>query len=420
MLQKYRLVDSYLRGWKVILGAILMSSILLAANVSAAVTTSAHAHATTVHLASLQMETATVGWATDQHLASPKALFGGQILHTVDGGRQWINVTPPHVTFNEQPGPLSLPHDTVTDFVSPATAWAATETAVSYPGGSGTILLSVTHDSGSRWQQWTVHLPKLADAAVFNPTVDQVDFVNAHIGWMVFEPLIPPGGAMPGSYGMELWRTTNGGHTWVRVYQTAHGIGSPTFDSATNGWMILEASNRNLLPLYGVTLLERTLNGGQTWTAVSVNLIAGLNLAGLPPIFDGTHGILLTRLFPGIFAILRTANGGQHWGDLTTTPISVPSNWTGQKINLVSNQVFWILTPPKLWRSTNGGRAWTVQSAAPFLRAEHTKNGTYTKSIDFLNQQVGWLWNGPRNGPTVWMTTNAGRTWTSWSPVMIP
>ncbi len=404
------------RRWNGILGAILTSSLLVAANGSAALTPSAHVHPTTVHLTSLQMETATVGWATDWHLASPKALFGGQILHTVDGGRQWINVTPPHVTFNEQPGPLILPHDTVTDFVSPATAWAATETSVSYPSGSGTILLSVTHDSGVRWQQWTVHLPNLADRALFNPILNQVDFVNAHVGWMVFDPLIPPGGAMAGSFGMEVWRTTNGGHTWARVYQTAHGIGWPTFDNATSGWMFLESSNRNL-PLGGVDTLERTLNGGHTWTAVSVNLIAGLSLTGLPPIFDGRHGVLLTTLFPGIFAILRTANGGQHWGDLTTTPISVPSNWTGQQIaDLVSNQVFWILTPPKLWRSTNGGLDWTVQSAAPFLRAEHTKNGTYTKSIDFLNQQIGWLWNGP----TVWMTTSAGRTWTSWSPVMMP
>ena len=399
------------------IGVILMSSLLLASNVAAALTPSAHAHPTTVLLASLQMETATVGWATDSRLASPKALFGGQILHTVDGGRQWINVTPSHVTFNEQSGPLSLPHDTVTDFVSPATAWAATETSVSYPSGSGTILLSVTHDSGVHWQQWTVHLPNLADRALFNPIVNQVDFINAHVGWMVFDPLIPPGGAMAGSYGMEVWHTTNGGHTWARVDQTAHGIDWwLTFDSATSGWMVLEASNRNI-PLYGVSILERTLNGGHTWTAISVNLIAGLSLTGLPPIFDGRHGVLLTTLFPGIFAILRTANGGQHWGDLTTTPISVPSNWTGQQIaDLVSNQVFWILTPPKLWRSTNGGLDWTVQSAAPFLRAEHTKNGTYTKSIDFLNQQIGWLWNGP----TVWMTTSAGRTWTSWSPVMMP
>ncbi|MCL5064578.1 MAG: hypothetical protein M1600_05840 [Firmicutes bacterium] len=402
------------RRWNGILGAILTSSLLVAANGSAALTPSAHVHPTTVHLTSLQMETATVGWATDWHLASPKALFGGQILHTVDGGRQWINVTPPHVTFNEQPGPLILPHDTVTDFVSPATAWAATDTAVSYPSGSGTILLSVTHDSGSRWQQWTVHLPNLADRALFNPILNQVDFVNAHVGWMVFDPLIPPGGAMAGSFGMEVWRTTNGGHTWARVYQTAHGIGWPTFDNATSGWMFLESSNRNLLPLGGVDTLERTLNGGHTWTAVSVTLIAGLNLAELPPIFDGTHGVLLTRLFPGIFAILRTTNGGQHWGDLTTTPISVPSNWTGQQIaDLVSNQVFWILTPTKLWRSTTGGQRWTLQSTATLLGSGAQKG--ILKNIDFLNQQVGWLWG---NGPTVWMTTDGGRRWTSWVPVL--
>ena len=411
-----RWVGTYLRGWKVILGAILMSFILLAANVSTALTTSAHAHPTTVHLASLQMETATVGWATDQHLASPKALFGGQILHTVDGGRQWINVTPPHVTFNEQPGPLSLPHDTVTDFVSPATAWAATETSMP-ADGTGTILLSVTHDSGMHWQQWTVHLPHLSDSdpdqGVFNPIVNQVDFVNAHVGWMVFGPLIPPGGAMPGSYGMELWRTTNGGHTWARVYQTAHGIDSwLTFDSATSGWMVLEASNRNLLPLYGVNILERTLNGGHTWTAVSINLISGLNLTELPPTFDGTRGILLTTLFPGIFTILRTDNSGQHWGDLSTTPIIAPSHWTGQTIG---SRVVWILTPTKLWRSTTGGRTWTVQSTAAFLQ-----KGNDTKSIDFITAQAGWAWGNSLSSSRVWKTTDGGRSWTSWTPVIMP
>ncbi len=92
------------RRWNGILGAILTSSLLVAANGSAALTPSAHVHPTTVHLTSLQMETATVGWATDWHLASPKALFGGQILHTVDGGRQWINVTPPMSRLMSNPG----------------------------------------------------------------------------------------------------------------------------------------------------------------------------------------------------------------------------------------------------------------------------------------------------------------------------
>ncbi len=55
-MHKYQWADSYIRRWKVALGAILTSSLLLASNVSAALTTSVHSHPTTVHLASLQMD----------------------------------------------------------------------------------------------------------------------------------------------------------------------------------------------------------------------------------------------------------------------------------------------------------------------------------------------------------------------------
>ncbi len=105
VLPKDRWVNSYLRRWQAALRAILTSSLLLAFNVGSSPAASSHADLTTVHLTSLQMETSSVGWATDRHLASPTALFGGQILHTVDGGRQWVNVTPPQVTFNDQAGP---------------------------------------------------------------------------------------------------------------------------------------------------------------------------------------------------------------------------------------------------------------------------------------------------------------------------
>lgn len=390
MLQKYRLADPLWRG-KWVLGAILTSSLLLA---------STRSEPTVVHLATLKMDTTTVGWATDRHLASPTETFGGQILHTVDGGRQWTNVTPPQVTFNEQAGPLSLPHDTTTDFVSGSTAWTATETSVS-ANGTGTILFSVTHDSGAQWRQWLVRLPKLADPAVFNPIVVQVDFINAHQGWMVFEPLTGPDGGM-GASGMELWRTSNGGHCWTRVYHTGHGtsVSAIVFNRPTSGWMILNQNNLNL-PL-GMDTLERTINGGRTWTAASVNLISGLNLAGLPPTFGGIHGILLTTM--GVFAVLRTDNGGQHWGDLSTTPILEPSIWMGQTIG---DRVIWILTPTKLWRSTTGGSHWTVQSTAAFLHPG--AKGNDTKNIDFISSRVGWVWSSPRSHPQVWRTIDGGR-----------
>ncbi len=69
---------------------------------------------TPIHLASVTMQSTTVGWGIDRHL-------GGQLVHTVDGGRTWTNVTPPGVTFDETTNatpdvnvPPSPPHNTVT------------------------------------------------------------------------------------------------------------------------------------------------------------------------------------------------------------------------------------------------------------------------------------------------------------------
>ncbi len=53
--------------------------------------------------------------------------------------------------------------------------------------------------------------------------------------------------------------------------------------------------------------------------------------------------------------------GGQHWSGLSTTPIIGHSFCIGQ---MIGDQVVWILTATKLWRSMTGGRLWTVQGTA--------------------------------------------------------
>ncbi len=231
------------RHGKVVLGAILASSLLRA---------STHLRSTAIELSNLQMETPMVGWATDWHLARPKALFGGQILHTVDGGLQWTNVTPAHVTFNEQAGPVILPHDSQADFVTGSFAVVATETSQTSTGGSE-VLLSTTEDGGQHWQQRSVRM------ATPYETVPAVDFFHRRDGWVEFQPTPVPTAA---PIGIELWRTTEGGQRWTRVYQTPHNEASlVTFNSATLGWLVVQKPT--VLPLgnEGATL-ERTINGG--------------------------------------------------------------------------------------------------------------------------------------------------------------
>ncbi len=403
MLSRGRWVNSYLRRWKVALGAILTSSLLLASNVWAAPAASTRLGPTVVHLASLKMETTTVGWATDRHLASPTALFGGQILHTVDGGRQWINVTPPHVTFNDQSGPPSLPHNTVTDFLSGSMALTATETSIS-TNGTGTVLLSLTHDDGHQWHQWMIHLPHLVDrAGLSTPILYQADFLNRQDGWLVFGP---------DSYnipiGMELWRTTNGGSSWTRVDQISgrfseSGVGvvagGITFTNLQTGWMIEGRVN------HASSILMRTFNGGHTWTKVSLS-----NFPYETPIFHGAVGVLIVA---NGARMMRSTDDGNNWKIL---PAKIPGPTASSPFYAVqplSGSLVWDLAGKRLWRSTNGGDTWTVQSRSSFL--------THNRTIDFINRRIGWIWDGAAydGKHQIWMTTDGGKHWTSWVPTWI-
>ena len=76
VLQKYRLVDSHLRRWKLVLGTVMASFFLLASNVFAASTASSHSKPTALRLQGLTMETATVGWVFNN-----RALFASVWRH---------------------------------------------------------------------------------------------------------------------------------------------------------------------------------------------------------------------------------------------------------------------------------------------------------------------------------------------------
>ncbi len=369
--------------------------------------TQAASPSTPIALQQLSMESAQVGWGVHRYEVHPRPGFTGQLLHTTDGGRSWRNVTPPRVTFNTPGGWPTLPHNTVTDFLSGSTAWIATELSVS-SAGTGTILLSTTHDGGARWQQSTVELPKLSDRVIPNPIVDQAEFVNSRVGWLVFGP---DGGAGAGMSpeGMELWRTINGGRSWIRVNQVAAPMVAAliTFTSPTTGWLV---ENRGLPPLH-ISLMH-SVDGGQEWTRVSVPATPEIAQA-----FRSSTGPLAS--FSGPHALMVAANGskvmqsddhGLQW----SRPRSIPGkSRLSDGVEVLGGQIIWDEERAALWRSVNGGKTWTVQSRAEFLGPN--------QFIDFLNARVGWTWYGPATQQAkLWMTTDGGKHWTRWTPKLIP
>jgi len=347
---------------------------------------------TPIHLVSLTMESTTVGWGVDRHL-------GGQLVHTVDGGRTWINVTPPGISLgvptykamqaNSLPEP---PDDTVTWIRSGSTAMTITERSHSIRG-VGVLEFSETTDSGRHWHQWTVHLGHLADGVIGNPSLYQVDFVSANDGWLQFLPGSSSTASMT-ILGMELWHTTNGGRAWTRVNQISPqsgvAVSSVTFTNATTGW-ITESK------LYHNPSLLHTTNAGHTWSHIPRMVPDG------SPMFHDMAGALLVYSVNGI-KVRTTTSSGRRWGPPRILPGQEPS------VQILGPQVLSDRAGSTWWLSKNGGRRWTVQS--------HDEVLTPNTAMDVLNTSVAWVWN-ERGGPsTMARTTDGGRTWMSWTPTL--
>ncbi len=349
---------------------------------------------TPIHLVGVTMESSTVGWGIDRHL-------GGQLMHTVDSGRTWINVTPPGISLGVptykamQPNSLpEPPDDTVTWVRSGSTAMTVSERSRSIRG-AGVLEFSETTDGGRHWHQWTVHLGHLADGVIGNPSLYQVDFVSANDGWLQFLPGSSSTASMT-ILGMELWHTTNGGRAWTRVNQISPQSGIAvslvTFTSATAGWITESKLHHNPSLLY-------TINVGHTWSH-----IPGIVPDGSPTFHD-MAGALLVYSANGI-KVRTTTSSGRRWGPPRILPGQEPS------VQILGPQVLSDRAGSTWWLSKNGGRTWTVQS--------HDEVLTQNTVMDVLNSSVAWVWNG-RGGPsTMARTTDGGRTWMSWTPTLEP
>ena len=350
------------------------------------------------------MESTTVGWGIDRH-------FGGQLIHTVDGGRAWRNVTPPGVSFHvvinttwDVNAPPPIGHNTVTWFQNGSIARTVTLLSKT-ANGSGRVLFSETTDGGQHWRQWTVSLPQLNVAFIFDPILTQLTFVNANDGWLVVGPGVSSAAGME-YLGMELWHTSDGGHTWVKVSQisgrTWITLDALSFNTASSGWLVESKVNQN-------PILLHTTNAGRTWRQVRLARL----VPDSTPSFARARGLLVVSPANhlGRVEVLESGDAGQHWGPARPVPLPT-SIFVGLKIATNNGEVLWDLTRHTLWRSMNGGLTWSVQSRSPVL--------TENPFLDGVSRHATWAWNATVGKPsTMARSINGGRTWMSWTPILV-
>lgn len=349
----------------------------------------------------LHMFTASTGWAQRQS--------DGAILRTTQGVQRWRLTSPSTVT------------QTViaAAFINAEAARILTAAATSVNAEDAPVALQswATDNGGVTWSKGG----SFSTYAGAGEPPGSLDFVDPDHGWFSVTGL-----AAAGSSAIYIYRTVDGGQRWSEVEATsfmptgANGdisIGCDknpaSFINASTGWVTAECNG-------GEAFLYMTTDGGLTWRTQSLGIsrsqasIFGYT-TDAPQFVSGSVGFM-----PGFAGgppaaratMFVTTNGGATWSARETPDydpdafefINADDGWL-----LISGSITAPTSETNLWVTFNAGRTWTNL---------HTNANLVGFSLDFVSTQLGWADtalpapNPPAAG--LMQTTDGGRTW---SPV---
>ena len=205
-----------------------------------------------------------------------------------------------------------------------------------------------------------------------------VEFVDDGFGWAAKDH--------------GLWKTDDGGATWIRIRKTASTSVINRIQPLTrnNGW-ILEGS-----------VLLHTTDGGTHWKKFERS---HLDIKSFRFINQSTGFFVAQRLhygdninFSREAEIFRSSNGGVSWSKIF---LKTPVEWKW----LLD---IWPASPTNIWavgdvilHSTDGGKTWKEKDI-------ELGNGFYGRAfrVKFLDSKRGWI---EADGYAV--TTDGGKTW---------
>lgn len=328
-------------------------------------------------ITSLRMFDAVNGWAiADQY-----------VLRTADGGINWVSVTPAGVT--------GLGHRASAWFMDVSTAWVLTPLDET----SGTLYQ--TTNGGLGWSAFAVPFS--------NGFIQFVDAANGYV-------LTSLGGGA-GSQAVALYRTYDGGVTWLLVFVNDPNVAGSSdslplggqkvamhFLDVDRGWV------GGAIPVDGFTYLYATMDGGVTWNQVVLALPPGFETSmtevSAPRFFNATEGILQVRLISGIPSTVfyMTFDGGLTWGR------TFPINAYGRHSFASVLDVFLWDGGPALYFSYDSGLTWNA--AAPNIDVTDT-----LMSMQFVDRNTGWVLTGDADDHhPLYVTRDGGTTWTALIP----
>ena len=356
-----------------------------------------------IWLQSLQMTSASAGWAlyNPASPANPSVNPPVLIARTTNGARMWTDVTPAAAR-----PLLATPNaGEVLDAVDGQHAYlAVTGSAQESVSAGSTTLVFSTDDGGRTWTK-SARLRTTGLASLLS-------FADDQHGWLVVDE-----GAAMGRDAVQMYRTADGGRHWsltggIPVFCDKSGV---TLATAKTGWLTSEC----IAGLGGELLVSH--DGGATWAPQPLPVSAGICDGGgctlTGPQLAGGEAFLTVAAVGGKPALLVSRDLGQAW-----TALSLPARagmyprikfFGGSAGVLVAAGAQGALGNV-FYTTADGGRTWR-----PVRQGTHfTQLGA---AIDFVSPRTGFAWitGGDAtsgSAPKMYVTGNSGRTWTAFAP----
>lgn len=246
-------------------------------------------------------------------------------------------------------------------------------------------MILFTRDGGDTWLRQGEGSPALLGIDLFNVWAADTNTV-----WAV------------GSDNSIL-KTTDGGHTWVR-------IPAPLTGSATKLQSISLVGTNNIWVSGGPGRVYYSKDAGNTWTVFDTNFFHN-------GIMQGIHAInsQIVYVVGGINSkgfIARTTNGGQTWDSIVPKNNFNIHEWIGVKASDTNHIIVYGGRSYYIF-SDDGGVSWKNDSIPG-------TGGTGGADINCLTMLDAQTWWGAFDYDGIFITTNSGVTWTKQTSVGPP
>lgn len=195
--------------------------------------------------------------------------------------------------------------------------------------------------------------------------------------------------------GGNIYRSTNGGATWLNSTGTGIDINSSMINIfAFDGLTAIVSGYKAGTPQTGLSY--KTTNGGVSWFTIFSQQDGFVDAVWMR---NATEGILVGDPVANFWSIYKTTNGGNNWFQSGVIPAGTGEAGAPNSLCIVGDNVwFGANTNGWLYYSSNFGASWVKQNLT-------SSYGPY--AIYFINATTG-MCGGPSH---VHYTTNSGASW---------